>query len=172
MRKIRTYQDVPHDTGSGLLEQVLDQHHRLAERLALVRSVVAIASGKGGTGKSVVAASLACLLRGRGRTLLIDADMGVGNAHLMFDMSPAKSFVDVVAGRCEVNFRSGLTSDVRPAGGSGPGAACAPAREPAPARSGDLDSAILGELLRGKLGDKSRREPDPPPPAAALMSTG
>jgi flagellar biosynthesis protein FlhG len=61
-----------------------------------------VASGKGGTGKSVVAASLACLLHGRGRTLLVDADMGVGNAHLMFDLSPPRSFVDVVAGRCGV----------------------------------------------------------------------
>ncbi|HVS18999.1 MAG TPA: P-loop NTPase [Planctomycetota bacterium] len=61
-----------------------------------------VASGKGGTGKSVVASSLACLLRARGRTLLVDADMGVGNAHLMFDLSPARSFVDVVAGRCTV----------------------------------------------------------------------
>lgn len=63
---------------------------------------VCVASGKGGTGKSVVAASLACLLRARGRTLLVDADMGVGNAHLMFDLSPARSFVDVVGGRCAV----------------------------------------------------------------------
>lgn len=61
-----------------------------------------VASGKGGTGKSVVASSLACLLHGRGRTLLVDADLGVGNAHLLFDLSPARSFVDVVAGRCSV----------------------------------------------------------------------
>lgn len=61
-----------------------------------------VASGKGGTGKSVVASSLACLLRARGPTLLVDADMGVGNAHLMFDRSPPRSFVDVVAGRCSV----------------------------------------------------------------------
>lgn len=61
-----------------------------------------VASGKGGTGKSVVASSLACLLLSRGRTLLVDADLGVGNAHLLFDLSPARSFVDVVAGRCAV----------------------------------------------------------------------
>ena len=36
MRKIRTYQDVTHDTDSGLLEQVLDQQNRLADRLAQV----------------------------------------------------------------------------------------------------------------------------------------
>ena len=65
MRKIRTYQDVTHDTDSGLLEQVIDQQHRLADRLALVRSVVAVASGKGGVGKSAITANLAAALAAR-----------------------------------------------------------------------------------------------------------
>jgi flagellar biosynthesis protein FlhG len=76
-----------------------------ADELGILRASrgasLCVASGKGGTGKSVVTASLACLLHGRGRTLLVDADMGVGNAHLMFDVSPPRSFVDVVAGRCD-----------------------------------------------------------------------
>lgn len=63
---------------------------------------ICVASGKGGTGKSVVTASLAALLGRRGRTLLVDADMGVGNAHLLQDVSPARSFVDVAQGRCDV----------------------------------------------------------------------
>jgi hypothetical protein len=72
----------------------------------------------------------------------------------------------VVAGRFEVTFRSELTSDVR--AGSAATAPRAPAREPAPARGGDLASAILGELLRAKLEKKRSREPEPaPPPAAA-----
>ena len=61
-----------------------------------------VASGKGGTGKSVVVASVANLLARRGRTLVVDADMGVGNAHILQDASPRRSFVDVVAGRCAV----------------------------------------------------------------------
>jgi len=61
-----------------------------------------IASGKGGTGKSVVTASLASLFSRDERTLIVDADMGVGNAHLLQDVSPTKSFVDVVEGRCSV----------------------------------------------------------------------
>ncbi len=76
MRKIRTYKDVTHDTGSGLLEQVVDQQHRLAERLALVRSVVAVASGKGGVGKSAITANLAAALAGRGLAVgAVDADL-------------------------------------------------------------------------------------------------
>jgi Mrp family chromosome partitioning ATPase len=37
-----------------------------------------IASGKGGTGKSIVSAALAALLAPRGRTLIVDGDLGVG----------------------------------------------------------------------------------------------
>lgn len=60
---------------------------------------ICVASGKGGTGKSVLTASLAHLLGRRGRTLLIDADLGVGNAHLLQGVSPEHTLVDVVEGR-------------------------------------------------------------------------
>lgn len=69
----------------------------------LVRGAsLCVASGKGGTGKSVVSASLASLFARRGRTLIVDADMGVGNAHILQDVAPARSFVDLVEGRCGV----------------------------------------------------------------------
>jgi flagellar biosynthesis protein FlhG len=58
-----------------------------------------VASGKGGTGKSVVSASLAALFAPRGPTLLVDADFGVGNAHILQDVSPPSTCVDVVEGR-------------------------------------------------------------------------
>jgi len=61
-----------------------------------------VASGKGGTGKSVVSASIATWLARRGRTLIVDADMGVGNAHILQDVAPAYSFVDVVEQRRSV----------------------------------------------------------------------
>ena len=76
MRKIRTYQDVTHETGSDLLEQVVDQQRRLADRLARVRSVVAVASGKGGVGKSAITANLGAALAARGLTVgAADADL-------------------------------------------------------------------------------------------------
>jgi flagellar biosynthesis protein FlhG len=65
-------------------------------------SSLCIASGKGGTGKSVVSASLASLFAKRGRTLIVDADMGVGNAHILQNIAPEHSFVDVVEGRLSV----------------------------------------------------------------------
>ena len=63
---------------------------------------VCVASGKGGTGKSVLTASLASLLGARGRTLIVDTDLGVGNAHILQDVSPSHSFVDVVDGNLTV----------------------------------------------------------------------
>lgn len=73
------------------------------DALASLRAAsVCVASGKGGTGKSVVTASLATLLARRGPTLIVDADLGVGNAHILQDASPECSFVDVVEGRRQV----------------------------------------------------------------------
>jgi flagellar biosynthesis protein FlhG len=63
---------------------------------------VCVASGKGGTGKSVVTASLATMLATRGNTLVVDADLGVGNAHILFDLAPPHSLVDVVHGQRRV----------------------------------------------------------------------
>jgi flagellar biosynthesis protein FlhG len=67
-----------------------------------------VASGKGGTGKSIVSAALSALFAPRGRTLLIDADFGVGNAHILQDVSPRATCVDVVEGRESV--RAALVS--------------------------------------------------------------
>lgn len=63
---------------------------------------ICIASGKGGTGKSVVTASLAATCARLGPTLIVDADMGVGNAHILQDVAPERSFVDLVEGRVGV----------------------------------------------------------------------
>jgi flagellar biosynthesis protein FlhG len=89
--------------------QVGDLHGAVAGRRMpregahLARGVsVCIASGKGGTGKSVVSASLAALFAREARTLIVDADMGVGNAHILQDVAPEHSFVDLVEGRCSV----------------------------------------------------------------------
>ncbi len=91
MRKIRTYQDVTHETGSGLLEQVIDQQHRLADRLATVRSVVAVASGKGGVGKSAITANLAVALAARGLAVgAADADLNGPSLGRMLGVSGAR----------------------------------------------------------------------------------
>ncbi|MEE2941406.1 MAG: P-loop NTPase [Planctomycetota bacterium] len=59
---------------------------------------ICVVSGKGGTGKSSVSASLAALLARHGRTLLLDADLGCANAHILQDVHPEHTFADVIAG--------------------------------------------------------------------------
>ncbi|HEY6876401.1 MAG TPA: P-loop NTPase [Polyangiales bacterium] len=55
----------------------------------------AIAGGKGGVGKSVVAANLAVSVARRGlRCLLIDADLGGGNQHTLFGIEKPRTTLD------------------------------------------------------------------------------
>ncbi len=78
-------------------------------------------SGKGGTGKSLVSASLAALLARRGRTLLLDADLGVANAHLLQDVTPEHHLVDVIEGKVSMEDAVARCSEQLDllAGGSG-----------------------------------------------------
>ncbi len=75
-RKFRTYHEVQSDAGAEVPEQVAAQRARLRERLDDVKHVVAVASGKGGVGKSAMTANLAASLARRGyRVGAVDADL-------------------------------------------------------------------------------------------------
>ncbi|HEX7120332.1 MAG TPA: P-loop NTPase [Longimicrobiales bacterium] len=76
MRRIRTFHEVGDAAGRAMLDQVVAQRRRLAERMARVRTLVAVASGKGGVGKSAVTANLAAVLAARGLCVgAADADL-------------------------------------------------------------------------------------------------
>lgn len=76
MTRFRTYREVDPSTESRLLEQVQEQGERLRQRLARVGPVVAVASGKGGVGKSAITANLAAMLSAEGlRVGVVDADL-------------------------------------------------------------------------------------------------
>lgn len=61
--------------------------------------VLAITSGKGGVGKSNFVANLAINLQRRGkRVLIIDADVGLANIELLFDIMPKKNFKNLLNG--------------------------------------------------------------------------
>ncbi|HUG01495.1 MAG TPA: P-loop NTPase [Longimicrobiales bacterium] len=90
-RRIRTYSEVNHDTGSGILEQVEAQGARLARRLAAIDRLVVVASGKGGVGKSLVAANLAAALARRGLQVgAADADLNGPSLGRMLGVAGAK----------------------------------------------------------------------------------
>jgi len=62
--------------------------------------VVCVASGKGGTGKSVLASNLAVMRARRGeRVLLVDFDAGLANAHLLLGLAPQHDLSHVLQGQ-------------------------------------------------------------------------
>ena len=86
---IRTYHDV-NEIGSDLPAQIAAQDERVASRLASVARVIGVMSGKGGVGKSVIAALLATALARRGeRVGLLDADLNGPSAARLLGVAPA-----------------------------------------------------------------------------------
>ncbi len=73
---MRTYHQLTDPDRSGLLDQIGAQRRRVAERLAGVKRIVAVMSGKGGVGKSYVTANVARALARAGRSVgVLDADL-------------------------------------------------------------------------------------------------
>lgn len=73
---------------------------RLKPALPPVR-VIAVASGKGGVGKTTVAVNLALALQQSGRrTMLMDADLGLANIDVMLGLQPRHNLSHVLDGRC------------------------------------------------------------------------
>lgn len=100
-------------------------------------SVVAIASGKGGVGRTHVAVNLACAWRAAGfRTLVLDADLALGGADLLLGVAPTNTVADVIEGRC-----SASDAIAEAAGGV----------HLLPASGGRWDLAVLGEERRNAL---------------------
>lgn len=62
--------------------------------------VLCVASGKGGTGKSILSCNLAVLRALRGeRVLLVDFDAGLANAHLLLGLAPQYDLSHVLQGQ-------------------------------------------------------------------------
>jgi ATP-binding protein involved in chromosome partitioning len=86
--------------GARLSDEALDEGRRPAPvpagRPPHVRAVVAVASGKGGVGKSTVAVNLACALSSLGlRTGLLDADIYGPSAPLMLALEGAPEVKEI-----------------------------------------------------------------------------
>lgn len=95
-------------------------------------NILAFASGKGGVGKSVVAANLAeALVRAGHRVALIDADLGQSASPVLLNETPATTVLDTVRGAAPLTealheTRAGLTL-VQAADGPGEADGRAPA---------------------------------------------
>jgi flagellar biosynthesis protein FlhG len=90
---------LPKDEGNGLLRRLLARVGYKEAAPQRAATVIAVASGKGGTGKSFLATSLAIVLAQRGRVVLVDCDYGLGSDHLLLGSSPSATLRDVIAGR-------------------------------------------------------------------------
>jgi flagellar biosynthesis protein FlhG len=66
--------------------------------------LIAIASGKGGVGKTWFSITLAHVLARRGgKVLLFDADLGLANVDVQLGLTPALDLADVIAGRASID---------------------------------------------------------------------
>lgn len=65
--------------------------------------IVLVSGGKGGVGKTTLAANLAVHLASKGlRVLLADLDLGLANVDVFLRIDPQRTSEDVVAGRCSL----------------------------------------------------------------------
>jgi ATP-binding protein involved in chromosome partitioning len=73
---MRTYSQIEGDGGSGVAEQIADLEAAIARRMAGIRHVVAVGSGKGGVGKSTLTRQLGAVLAAAGKHVgILDADL-------------------------------------------------------------------------------------------------
>ncbi|GAB4316350.1 MAG: hypothetical protein Kow0059_08900 [Candidatus Sumerlaeia bacterium] len=65
--------------------------------------IISVTSGKGGVGKTTLAVNLAITFAQRGlKTALLDADLGLANAHILLGMKPKFNLSHVVLDRFEI----------------------------------------------------------------------
>ena len=65
---------------------------------------IAVSSGKGGVGKTTIAVNIALTLAKNGnKTLLLDADLGMANAHLVLGVNPEKSLDDFISKKVPIS---------------------------------------------------------------------
>ncbi len=117
MKVVRRADSEP--VGGGVLRRLFGQRAAVGAPRGQA-SVVAICSGKGGTGKSFVASNLAVLFHRRGQqTTLVDCDFGLGNAHLLLGLNPRLTLQHVLNGQVSVDdarCRTEHGPDLIPAG--------------------------------------------------------
>jgi flagellar biosynthesis protein FlhG len=84
----------------------------VAERPSAKRNIIAVASGKGGVGKTWFSITLAhALARAGRRTLLFDGDLGLANVDVQLGVTPRRDLASVIAGQATMNQAVGRYED-------------------------------------------------------------
>jgi flagellar biosynthesis protein FlhG len=66
-------------------------------------TIFAVTSGKGGVGKTSLSVNVACEFGRRGyRTIIVDTDLGLANAHILAGIKPEKTLSDYISGNAEL----------------------------------------------------------------------
>ena len=88
---MKKYSDIEGDGGSDILQQVGDMTGRLTNRLEKITHKIAVVSGKGGVGKSVVTANIASTMAQKGyRVGVLDADINGSSIPYALELSDEK----------------------------------------------------------------------------------
>ncbi len=68
-----------------------------------IPKVISITSGKGGVGKTNSAINIALKIQEKGyKVLVIDADLGLANVNIMFNITPKKTILDLLKDNCSI----------------------------------------------------------------------
>jgi len=85
-------------TQANKLVSLTNKHHSASKT-----KVVVITSGKGGVGKSTLTSNMAYLLSLKGKKVaVLDADIGLANLQVIFNIKPQKTFFDYTDGACSL----------------------------------------------------------------------
>jgi flagellar biosynthesis protein FlhG len=72
--------------------------------MSLVPKVISITSGKGGVGKTNISVNLGLSLSQKGKkVLIIDADLGLANVNVLFNLKVNKTINDLIEGNSTIN---------------------------------------------------------------------
>jgi len=86
-----------------MMEGQLSHLKRAIERGSNTR-YIAISSGKGGVGKTLISINLAMIIGNTGkRVLIIDGDFGLSNVHIMLGLTPEKNLSDFINGKASTD---------------------------------------------------------------------